>query len=262
MGYPRLTFGTLHPNQSIHAMRKSFQPSTRYYFLAIGLGLLVLFTGMRGYAMLASALAQPLLPFSFVLMTITPFLLLSRTDRKVIGIKKPTSGKSYVTATVVGCMAAFTCYVIGILLFQATPDNWYVTIKTFYQNNPAYDHSAPIWQSFLIFTVPAIIFSPVGEELFFRGYFQESLKLNFSERSSTLIECTSFGLIHIFHHGLVNINGNICFFPLSGFIWTALMAGVAFLFVQIRNRSNSIYPVIVSHASFNLSMNAIIFFLI
>lgn len=243
-------------------MRKSFQFSTRYYFLTIGIVLLIVFASMRGYGMLGPLFAQPLLPLSFVLMTIVPFLLLSRADRTVLGLRKPTSYQSYFTAVVLGSMAAFVCYIIGISIFQLTPDNWYVTIKTFYLNNPAYDNALPIWRTFLIFTMPALIFSPVGEEIFFRGFFQESLKLNFSERTSTLIECACFGLIHLFHHGLVSNNGSIIFFPLSGFIWALLMASLAFVFVQIRKHSNSLYPAMASHASFNLSMNAIIFFLI
>ena len=243
-------------------MRKSFQFSNRNYFLVVGLVLLIVFTSMRGLAMLGPLFAQPLLPLSFVLMAVAPFVLLNRPDRTAIGLKMPHSYHSYLFAAVLGSMAAFVCYIIGISLFHLTPDNWYVTIKKFYLNNPAYDNDSPIWQTFLIFTLPALIFSPVGEEIFFRGFFQESLKLNFSERTSTLIECACFGLIHLFHHGLVSNNGSIILFPLSGLIWALLMASLAFAFVQIRKHSNSLYPAIASHASFNLSMNAIIFFLI
>lgn len=242
-------------------MYKSFQFSTRYYFLAIGVLLLFVFASMRGYAMLGPLFAKPLLPLSFVLMTIAPFILISRADRTVLGLKRSASGQSYFIAAVLGSMAAVVCYIIGISLFHLTTDNWYVTIKNFYLNNPAYDNASPIWRAFLIFTVPALIFSPVGEEIFFRGFFQESLKLNFSERISTLIECACFGLVHLFHHGLLSNNGSIIFFPRSGFIWVLLMAGVAYMFVQIRRHSNSLYPAIASHAAFNLSMNVIIFFM-
>lgn len=242
-------------------MRKSFQFSTRYYFLTIGIVLFIVFTTMRGFTMLGPLFAQPLLPLSFVLMTLVPFVLLRRADRTVLGLRKPTSCQSYFTAVVLGSMAAFVCYIVGISIFQLTPDNWYVTIKTFYLDNPAYDNTSPIWQTFLIFSLPALIFSPVGEEIFFRGFLQESLKLNFSERTSTLIECACFGVIHLFHHGLVSNKGRIIFFPLSGLIWALLMASLAFVFVQIRKHSNSLYPAMASHAAFNLSMNVIIFFM-
>lgn len=217
---------------------------------------------MRGYGMLGPLFAQPLLPLSFVLMTLVPFLLLSSADRTVLGLRKPTSYQSYFTAVVLSSMAAFVCYIIGISLFHLTPENWYVTIRNFYLNNPAHNNTLSIWQTFLIFTLPTLIFSPVGEEIFFRGFFQESLKLNFSERTSTLIECTCFGLIHLFHHGLMSNNGSIILFPISGFIWALLIAGLAFVFVQIRKHSNSLYPAMAGHASFNLSMNAIIFFML
>lgn len=217
---------------------------------------------MRGYGILGSMLARPLLPLSFVLMAIVPFVFLNKDDRSKIGLKKCITYQSYIAAIIMGGIAALVCYVIGISLFELTDDNWYVTIKKFYLNNPAYNASSPLWQTFLIFTVPALIFSPVGEEIFFRGLFQESLKLNFTERTSTFIECTCFGIIHLFHHGLVAYNSKILFFPFSGFIWVALMASVAFMFVQIRKQSQSLYPAMACHASFNLSMNTIIFSLV
>jgi membrane protease YdiL (CAAX protease family) len=243
-------------------MNKSLQSLNRHYFLTAGVVLLIAFTVMRGLGMLGSIFAQPLLPLSFVLMAVIPFILLSRTDRTTIGLKRCTSYQSYMVALILGSMAAWICYIIGTSLFHLSNDNWYVTIKNFYLNNPAYNSATPLWQTFLIFTVPALIFSPIGEEIFFRGFFQESLKLNFTERTSTLIECTCFGIIHLFHHGLVVYNSNVIFVPFSGVIWAALMASVAFMLVQIRKDSQSLYPAMVCHASFNLSMNTIIFFLV
>jgi uncharacterized protein len=242
-------------------MRKPLQSSARYYYLIVGVLLFIAFAAMRGFSMLGPSIAQPLLPLSFVLMMAVPFVLLNRADRTSIGLKRCTSYQPYLVALVLGSMAALLCYVIGAYLFQLTHDNWYVTIKTYYLNNSVYSSASPIWKTFLIFTIPALLFSPIGEEIFFRGFLQESLRLNFTERRSTLIECTSFGIIHLCHHGLVNHHGKTIFLPLSGLIWATLMASVAFMFIQLRNHSGSLYPAMVCHASFNLNMNVIIFFL-
>lgn len=55
----------------------------------------------------------------------------------------------------------------------------------------------------LVFTLPALLFSPIGEEIFFRGMLQRALEQRFSTRASTMLECAAFGLVHLCHHGLV-----------------------------------------------------------
>jgi uncharacterized protein len=241
-------------------VKKPFQLSNRYYFLIVGLGLMTAFAIMRGYGMLGPLLARPLLPLSFVLMMIIPFVLLNKRDRNKIGLQKSESHIIYLYAIVLGAVAAVLCYIIGFELFQHTHDNWYVTIKNFYTNNPAFNKSESVFQNFLIFTVPALLFSPIGEEIFFRGFFQEVLKLNLSGRVSTFIECSCFGLIHLFHHGVTNIYGHLIFHPVSAFIWVVLMSSMAFLLLQVKRQSNSLYPTMLCHASFNLGMNVVIFY--
>lgn len=241
-------------------MKKSYQQSNRHYFFFLGLTLMLAFAAMRGYGMLGPLLARPLLPLSFTLMMLVPFLFLNRVDRFNIGLRKCNSYTPYLMAFVIGSAAAFLCYRIGIILFQNTNDNWYVTVHNFYMNNPAYNKLTPVWQLFLVFTVPALIFSPVGEEIFFRGFFQETLKLNFNDRVSALIECSCFGLVHVFHHGLTYTNERFVFYPTSALIWILLMTGVAYIFLQVKQKTGSLYPVIVCHASFNLIMNVIIFY--
>ena len=40
----------------------------------------------------------------------------------------------------------------------------------------------------LVFTIPALLFSPIGEEIFFRGFLQQALQTRFG---------TALSLIHI-----------------------------------------------------------------
>jgi len=79
---------------------------------------------------------------------------------------------------------------------------------------------------YLIFTVPAVIFSPIGDEIFFRGLLQRALEEKPNVRTAAL--------------------------------WVLLMSGVALLFARIRKRSGSLYPAMAAHAAFNAAMNAVI----
>ena len=114
---------------------------------------------------------------------------------------------------------------------------------------------------FLIFTVPALLFSPIGEEIFFRGFLQESLTTKFSYQRSMVIDSLFFALIHLFHHGIVkDKTGMVQFYPLSGLIWVFLMFITAMALALLKKKSGSIYPAIVAHAIFNLIMNLCIFY--
>ena len=199
-----------------------------------------------------------LLPLGFVLMALTPFLLLDAPRRRDIGLKAPATLRIFATAIVAGAAAAFACFAIGTALFGPGVDNWFVTIGNTYRQ--MIDTTGwPMARLHLFFTVPAILFSPIGEEIFFRGYLQHALEQRFSTQTSTLAECAAFGAIHICHHGLLLTASGLTVRPLSGSIWMLLMFATAMLFAYLRKTSGSLLPAIVAHAVFNLVMNATIF---
>jgi membrane protease YdiL (CAAX protease family) len=117
----------------------------------------------------------------------------------------------------------------------------------------------PVARLHLVFTIPAMIFSPIGEEIFFRGFLQYALERRFTERASTNAECAAFGLVHLCHHGLMLTALGFALRPISGGLWVVLMFGAARLFAYLRKRSGSLLPAIVAHICFNLVMNLTIF---
>ena len=193
-------------------------------------------------------------------MALMPFIFLNKEGRRRIGFVKSNSGKHYLTGIVAGAALALICYGLGLLLFDQSPDNWFVSIKNTYLRTLG-TNDMGVQQLFIMFTIPALIFSPIGEEIFFRGFLQESLATKFSYRNAMIIDSLFFALIHLFHHGIVkDLSGQIHFYPLSGFIWVVLMFVTAIVFALLKKISGSIYPAIVSHAVFNLVMNITIFY--
>jgi membrane protease YdiL (CAAX protease family) len=110
-----------------------------------------------------------------------------------------------------------------------------------------------------MFTLPAMLFSPVGEEIFFRGYFQRCLETKFGTRASTLIEGAWFGGVHLIHHGIVWPAASIGFRPVSGPLWFLLCLALSCLFAWLRKRHDSVIPAVLAHSAFNLTMNTFIF---
>ena len=109
-------------------------------------------------------------------------------------------------------------------------------------------------------TIPSLIFSPIGEEIFFRGFLQQATEERWDHRTGLIVDAGWFAAVHLFHHGIVRIDGEIQVFPLSGAIWMALIFGTGVLFATLRRRTGSLVAPILSHAAFNLTMNYTILF--
>jgi uncharacterized protein len=216
------------------------------------------FVAMRLLGTMGGKLWQPLLPLGFVLMMLMPWLLLTAPARRQIGLAHATSATWYGVAVIAGVTAASLCYVIGVMLFDRGADNWFVSVANNYRStmNTA---SMDVLRLHLIFTIPALLFSPIGEEIFFRGFLQQALEEKFSATTSTLSEAGLFGVVHLCHHGLFLTAAGIGIHPVSGAIWVTLMFATALLFAWLRQRSGSLYPAMLCHAAFNATMNVWIF---
>lgn len=226
-------------------------------FLPIVIGLALAFALLRALGTLGPASLRGLLPLGFVLMALTPWALLSPAGRREIGLRRPQGRGVWLPALGSGAAASLLCFGLGWALFDRGADHWFVTTAQAFRASVPLQASTPVL--FLMFMLPAISFSPVGEEIFFRGLLQRSLETRWSARTSTWIECGFFGLVHLCHHGLVLGAAGWTLRPLSAPLWVLLMMLTARLFAALRERSGSLYPAMVAHASFNLTMSLCIF---
>lgn len=138
-------------------------PSART-FLTLVILLAFIFAAMRAVGMLGPSSFRWLLPLGFVLMAATPWLLLNRDGRKQIGLARPLRRTDFVWAVASGALLALGCFLLGWALFGISRDNWYVSIADNYRaimNTNGF----PLWKLHLIFTLPALIFSPIGEKV-------------------------------------------------------------------------------------------------
>ncbi len=245
--------GTAHADAARQALNIWRPRLTADRALLLVLSLALLFAAMRGAGMLGPATLRWMLPASFVTMMLLPWLLLSADGRRLIGLCRPTSWWALMPAVLAGACAALACGALGWLLFGHSLDNWFMTVAASYRG--MMDSSAfSILMLHLVFTLPAMLFSPIGEEIFFRGILQRALEQKCSVRLSTLLECAAFGLVHLFHHGP--------FFgatAISSALWVMAMCLTAALFATLRQRSGSLVPAMAAHAAFNATMNGVIF---
>ncbi|MES2899866.1 MAG: CPBP family intramembrane glutamic endopeptidase [Pseudomonadota bacterium] len=190
-------------------------------------------------------------------MIALPWLLLSRHGRAQIGLRRAARLLWYPIAIGVGAGWALVCYLLGTLLFGAGAEHWFVTVAQTYRAYPVASFSKV--ELHLMFTIPAVLFSPIGEEIFFRGYLQKVFEPGYGRAGSACSQSSLFGAVHLLHHGLVITAAGLTLLPASAALWVALMSGFALLSSWLRLASKSLLPAMLGHAAFNAAMNALIF---
>jgi membrane protease YdiL (CAAX protease family) len=237
---------------------KPWLATAPFGILGIAIVLSTILIGTRATGMLGPASLRWMLPLGFTIMAILPWLLLSAEGRRQIGLKLPEKVSYFLVAGIAGVLAPMACFSLGLWLYGASTDNWFVSIANNYRQ--IMDTSGMgLLKLHLIFTIPACLFSPIGEEIFFRGFLQRVFETRFSTRQSTHLEAGIFGLVHLCHHGLFATATGLVLLPVSGALWVTLMFASAWMFAWLRKSSDSLFPAILAHSVFNGVMNILIF---
>ncbi|WKX75237.1 CPBP family intramembrane glutamic endopeptidase [Zobellia laminariae] len=190
---------------------------------------------------------------------IVPFLFLSKKGRRKIGLKKPENFNWVIIAIVIGLVFSISLYYLGVALYGNSFENWYYYIGKSY-NIPAGIDGEGKLILFSVMALTGMTFSPIGEELFFRGIVHSSMATSLGDRKASLIDSSAFALVHISHFGLVFVNQEWRFLLVPTIIWVLSMFCVSILFYICRKRSGSILGAILCHAAFNLGMIYCIFY--
>ncbi len=196
-----------------------------------------------------------------LISALLPFVFLNKSGQREIGV---TTTKKYgwlLGALIAGIAFSVLLYYLGQALYGNSYDNWYCYIGKSY-NIPAIISPHDKMVLFSITAVTGMLFSPIGEELFFRGIVYSSLKKSMGGKIAAIIESGAFAITHIAHFGLIYLNGQWNFLIIPALIWVLAMFAVSLLFLYFKKRSVSIWGAVVCHAGFNLGMIFCIFYLI
>ncbi|HYG39177.1 MAG TPA: type II CAAX endopeptidase family protein [Cytophagales bacterium] len=197
-----------------------------------------------------------------IIMTVSaivPFIFLSKNGREKIGLTLPTNYTWMFYSFIAGILISTVLFIIGRELYSDTINNWYVYIgKSYYLSEGLNPHDKLIY--FLVFATTGMIFSPIGEELFFRGIVHSSFSANFGDKKATIIDSISFALTHLAHFGIVYVSGLWKFLLMPSIFWMLGMFIASLVFTKCKKKTGSIIGAIISHAGFNLSMIYYIFY--
>ncbi len=191
---------------------------------------------------------------------IAPFIFLSKYGRTIIGITKPVKYHWIIYSFSFGLIASLLLLFLGQTFYGNSYENWYEYIgKSYKIPTSISQNDKKILFAIMAFT--GMTFSPIGEELFFRGIVHSSFAKSIGEKKASIVDSSAFALTHISHFGLVFINNKWQFFAIPTIIWTVSMFLVSILFYISKRQMGSILGAIVCHAAFNLGMIYSIFYL-
>jgi membrane protease YdiL (CAAX protease family) len=93
-----------------------------------------------------------------------------------------------------------------------------------------------------------IVWAPIGEELFYRGYMQGTLRAFFGFKASALVSAAFFGIRHATH--LFFLWPNVPWVAAASWVVGAFVFGLFMSYLYEKTRS--LYPVMLVHAGVNL----------
>lgn len=230
------------------------------------LGLVLIFVwGIPRFAIVLSANVSgdySLVSIIFLSMWIAPWIFLTKYGRSKIGLKKPIRPLWMVSGFISGALLCSIMFVIANFLFKDSVSNWFVYISNSYSNVPEDLNSSDRLIYFSIYAVISMTFSPIGEEIFYRGIIHELFATRWNDKIASIIDSAAFSITHLAHFGIIYYLGQWTFLLFPSLIWVLFLFFTSILFYIIRKKTGSILGAIISHAGFNLAMMYFIFFYI
>lgn len=232
--------------------------------LRTGILLLVLFGLVRAVLVLQANVTGSYQAVSvvFVAMIVLPWVLLTREGRNHIGLVQPPRRRWIVPAVLTGVAMALAVHYAAAALWGHSMSHPFAYIALSYSGVPAAPSADDRLIYFIIFAVIGMLFSPIGEEVLYRGVAHESFAGQLGDRRAALIDAAAFAATHLAHFGVVFVAGAWAVLPLPALFWVTAMFAASLVFYGFRKLTGSLGGAVVAHAGFNLAMNWVIFYVI
>ncbi|WP_180754329.1 CPBP family intramembrane glutamic endopeptidase [Hymenobacter sp. DG01] len=243
---------------------KSFAARRFRFNWKTGAWLIALFSAIRSALVLQANVTRSyqVVALIFVAMIALPFLLLKRAGRRRIGLVRPARWSGVLLGGALGALSCTALFYLTTYCFGLGEGNSLAYISRTYGNIAQVLNDENRLLYFLIFTVPSLLFSPIGEEIFYRGLVYECFAHSLGNRKATLIDSAAFALVHVAHFGLIYTGPESGWRLLPGpaLLWVASLFVTCLLFSVARKKSGSVWGAVAAHALFNLTMNYFIFY--
>jgi len=223
----------------------------------VSLTVFAVVAGVRFIAVLSPAPLQELFFMQTVAMWALPFIFLTESGRRQIGlVQRGLTASSMTVSFLAGAACALAFFVAGMVVYGDSPDNWCISIRNYLHFEEMRGLVSPL-SMLALYALPAISLNPVGEEILFRGFIQQSFSLRFNPAFATLVNSLLFGLIYLYLHGIWHDGSGFHLRAGSAAFAILLMACIGGVFTLCRTLSGSLWPAMAGHAAFNLTVLAL-----
>jgi membrane protease YdiL (CAAX protease family) len=152
-----------------------------------------------------------------------------------------------------GAACGLAFFALGMAVYGDSPDNWCISIRNYLHFEEMRGLLSPL-ELFCVYSLPAIFLNPVGEEILFRGFIQQSFTRRFGPAFATVVNSVLFALVYLSIHGLWRDAAGYHLRLASAAVALVLMACVGGVFTLCRTLSGSLWPSMAAHAAFNLAL--------
>ncbi len=245
--------------------KEALRPVFRFLTYNWKLGLfLILLVGIPRFILVLDANASSggygTVSIIFLIMWVVPFIFLSKEGRRYIGIKKPTNYLWLMASFFIGFVFCVLMFVCAKFLYADTINNSFVYISRSY-TIPGDALVVNKFMFFAMFSLVGMTYSPIGEELFYRGVVHGSFVDQFGgETKASIFDSLAFALTHLAHFGIVYNMGGWEFLPVPAIMWVVGMFILSQLLFLCKQKTDSILGAIIGHAGYNVGMMYVIFY--
>ena len=195
-----------------------------------------------------------LIALSMVVVWPLPWLLCTREGRTAIGFRAPVAWWWMGSGPALGLAVLGIGAAVAGALFGGGADNWFThhaaeLARIAADVPPGLSAPALFWT----LTVPAMIFSPLGEEFLYRGFMLRVASTLWGDRAGTVVQAAAFAFVHLAHYGLQPVQPAV----IGLFLPTNFVVALALAWMV--RRSGSLWVAVVAHSVYNLGLNAIVF---
>ncbi|HXR39015.1 MAG TPA: CPBP family intramembrane glutamic endopeptidase [Terracidiphilus sp.] len=220
----------------------------------VSLVVLAVLAAVRFFAVLSPYSLQELYLLQTVAMWALPFLFLTASGRRQIGLtERGLSPGSLLLSALGGATCGLIFFALGMAIYGNSPNNWCISIRNYLHFDEMRGLMSPLGL-FGIYSMPAIFLNPVGEEILFRGFIQESFARRFNPVFATVVNSVFFGLMYLSLHGLWHDASGYHIRLASVALALVLMACIGAVFTACRTLSGSLWASMAAHAAFNLML--------
>jgi uncharacterized protein len=113
--------------------------------------------------------------------------------------------------------------------------------------------TTPLGAILAIIALGAVVLTPIGEEILFRGFLQQAFAMRWSVRTATLLNGLAFGLVYLHLYAISRDAAGFHFRPAVAAIVVLCLIPLSALFTVCRLRSGSLFASMAAHAACNLT---------